>query len=42
MPMSFVQGLANCRIFGVGTVTKGLRFQPLAIGASIAFYLTGL
>src|SRR6266446_1163230 len=36
--MRFVQVLANCRKFGVDSGTKGLSFQPLAIGTSIAFY----
>jgi hypothetical protein len=38
MPTGFVQALANCRDFDVGSATNGLSFQPLTIGASIATY----
>ena len=38
MPTGFVQALANCRDFDVGSATNGLSFQPLTIGALIATY----
>jgi anti-anti-sigma regulatory factor len=36
--LGFVQGLANCRKFGVDSVTKEPSFQSLAIGTSLAVY----
>jgi hypothetical protein len=41
MPISFVQGLANCRNFGIDSVINDLCFQLLTMGLQLRSTLVG-